>query len=145
MLSTFLVPSPRFPHPALSPLCRWELDLHPLTHIPHTYPKPHITPAESLSLRASSLYRIRCILSHWGLTRQSSDICEPQTSTCMLCGWWLSLWSEPSRLVDIVVLPYGVAMLLISFNPSPNSSIGAPDLSPMLGCKYLQLSQSAAG
>ena len=33
----------------------------------------------------------------------------------------------------------------ISFSLSPNSSIGIPDLSPIVGYKYLHLSQSAAG
>lgn len=31
------------------------------------------------------------------------------------------------------------------FNPSPNSSIGVPGLSPIVGSKYFHMSQSAAG
>ena len=34
---------------------------------------------------------------------------------------------------------------LHSFNPSASSSIGVSDLSPMVGCNYLNLSQSAVG
>ena len=37
---------------------------------------------------------------------------------------------------------YGVAIPFSSFNPSPNSSIDLSGLSPMVGCKYLHLSQS---
>ena len=36
-------------------------------------------------------------------------------------------------------MPFG------SFSPSLNSYIGVPDHSPMISCKYLHLSHSAAG
>jgi hypothetical protein len=36
-------------------------------------------------------------------------------------------------------------MLFSFFNPSPNSSRVVPELSPIVGCKKLQLSQSSAG
>jgi hypothetical protein len=39
----------------------------------------------------------------------------------------------------------GIAIPFGSFSPSPNSSIGVPELSSMVGSKYLHLSQSAAG
>jgi hypothetical protein len=44
---------------------------------------------------ASCLYR--CILFHWGQTKQSSSTYMPgsQTSPCMHVGWWLSLWELP--------------------------------------------------
>ena len=70
----------------------------------------------------------------------------PQASLCMLFGWFsVSRSSEGSELVDIVVLPMGVAIPFSSFNPTPNSFIVVLDLSPMVGCKYLHLSQSVAG
>jgi hypothetical protein len=48
--------------------------------------------------------------------------------------------------VDTVSLStYGVAIPFSSFSLSLKSSIGIPDFSPMVGCKYLHLSQSAAG
>ena len=47
------------------------------------------------------------------------------TSTCMLFGWWHSLWELPGLQVSwhccsscVVAIPFG------SFIPSPNSSIG---------------------
>ena len=50
-----------------------------------------------------------------------------------------------SRFVDTVGLPRGPAIPFSSLKPSPNSSTGVPDFSPMVGYKYLHLSQSAAG
>jgi hypothetical protein len=40
------------------------------------------------------------------------------------------------------VFLWGHALPFSFFNPSPNSNIGVPDFSPMVGCKYLHLSQS---
>ena len=40
---------------------------------------------------------------------------------------------------------YGVALLFSVFTPSANSTIGVLDFSPMVGYKYLHLSQSVAG
>ena len=48
-----------------------------------------------------------------------------------------------SGLVDTVVLPM-FAIPFSSFNPSPNSSIVVPDLSPMIGCKYQHLTRAAS-
>jgi hypothetical protein len=52
---------------------------------------------------------------------------------------------QESGLVETAGLPTGVALLLGIFHLSPNSVIGVSDFSPMVGCKYLHLSQSAAG
>ena len=60
----------------------------------------------------------------------------------MLFGWWLSLWELSGvQLVDTVVLPMG---LQSSSVPSV-LSIEVPDISPMVVCDYLHLSQSAVG
>ena len=40
---------------------------------------------------------------------------------------------------------YGVTLSSSFFNLSLNSTIGVPNFSSMVGCKYLLLSQSAAG
>jgi hypothetical protein len=50
-------------------------------------------PPVSSHPRASSLYIIRCMLSHWSQTRQPMiHMCwGPQTSLHILFGWWLSL------------------------------------------------------
>ena len=97
---------------------------------------------------ASRLYRIRHILSHWGQTRQflATYVPEPQTSPCMLFGWWLGLWELPGiRVSWDCWSSYGVTISFSSFSPSPNSFLGVSNLSPMHGCQYLCLSQSAAG
>jgi hypothetical protein len=64
---------------------------------------------------------------------------------CSLVGSSVSESSQRSRLVDTVGPPVG-----FSFPSGPsvlpsNSSIRVPDFSPMFGCGYLQLFQSAAG
>ena len=71
---------------------------------------------------------------------------RPPMSPCMFFGWWLSLWENtgfPYQWILLVFLwgchPFS------SFSPSPNSAIGVPYFSPMAGCKYLNLSQSADG
>ena len=66
----------------------------------------------------------------------------PPTSPHTLFGWWISLWELPGVQVSWHCWSsYGVAIPFSSFNPSPNSSIGVPDLSPVLACEYLHLSQ----
>jgi hypothetical protein len=70
----------------------------------------------------------------------------PRISACMLPSWWLSFWQLPEVWVSWDCWSsYGVALPFSFFNPSPNSTIGVPDFSPMVGCKHLHLSQSAAG
>ena len=60
---------------------------------------------------------------------------------CSLVGSLVYVSSQ--RLLYTVVL-YGVAITFSSFNPSPNFSIRVPDLSPVVGCESLHLSQSAS-
>ena len=63
------------------------------------------------------------------------------TSPCMLFEWWLSLWELPGFQVCWQCWSsYGANILISSFNPFPNCSIGVPGLSPMVVCKYLHLS-----
>jgi hypothetical protein len=101
------------------PFCLWE------GVPPPTY--SHLTSFPRLGIPfpgASSLYKIRNILSHWGQTRQSSTIYvwgggrggvgEAWTSSCILFGWWLHLWEVKGFwLVDTVVLCTGLASLSI--------------------------------
>ena len=65
-------------------------------------------------------------------------------SWCMLLGWWLSV-CEISRIWVSwdFWLSYRVTLLSF-FQPFPNSTSGLPNFSPLIGCKYLHLSQSAA-
>jgi hypothetical protein len=71
---------------------------------------------------------------------------EPQTSLCVLPVCWLSLLEIPGFWISwdcwssyVVALPFSF------FKPSPNSTIGIPDYSAMVECKYLALNQFAAG
>jgi len=65
---------------------------------------------------------------------------------CSLVGGSVSLWELSGiQVVDAVGFSYGVAISLRAIDPSSNSSIGVPDLCPILVCGYLHLSQSAAG
>jgi hypothetical protein len=51
----------------------------------------------------------------------------PGTSSCMLFGWWLSLWKLPGVQVSWHCwCSYRVVILFSSFCPSPNSLIGVP-------------------
>jgi hypothetical protein len=97
---------------------------------------------------ASSLYKIRHILSHWGQRRQSPYICEGghrPAHVCFLIGNSFSESSQGSRVVDTVGLPMGsLSPSALSVLP-PTSLWGVGGLSPMVGSKYLYLSQSAAG
>jgi hypothetical protein len=60
-------------------------------------------------------------------------------------AWWLCLLELPGVWVSWGCWSsYGVTLPFSFFNPSPNSTIGVPDLSPVVGCKHLHLPQSAA-
>jgi hypothetical protein len=80
--------------------------------------------------------------------RQGSPVLHmcrgPWTSPWMLFGWWLRFWKLPGVCINWHIWPsYGVAIPFSSFNPSSNSSIWVPDLSPTPDCVYLHLAQSA--
>ena len=69
-----------------------------------------------------------------------------RTSLCMLFGWWFCLCELPGVQVRWHYGAfYGITTCFTSFSPSSNSSIGVLDLCPMVGCKCLHMSQSAAG
>ena len=116
------------------PLCLWEGA--------HTHAHAHVY----LPLWASSLYRIRHILSHWGQTRQSSATYVPGAMDHpMYALWWLSLWELWGVHVNwYCCSSYGVVIPFSSFSPSPNSFTLVANLSSMVDCKYLHLSLSAA-
>ena len=110
---------------------------------PTTLNNPPSPQPSQASLWGKSLYRIRNILSHWGQTRQSSTkyLQGPRAKSCMLFGWWLSLWDLPVVQVSwFFWSSYGVAIPFSSSSPSSNHSILVPNLNPVVGCKYLHLS-----
>jgi hypothetical protein len=71
---------------------------------------------------------------------------EPWVPPCVLFGWWFipcELWRG---LVGWhCCSSYGVANPFSSSSPSPNSSIGVPMLSPMVGCEHPHLYWSDSG
>jgi hypothetical protein len=136
-----LVPPPSFIHSFPPTLCLWE-----------GAPSPRASPYPVVS----SLSRIRHILSPLRPDKAvlcymcTRAICTLQHTysdqTSMPFGWRLSLWELPGLQISWQCWsPCGVAITFRSFNPSSSSSIGIPDLSSMLVCKHLHLSQSAAG
>jgi hypothetical protein len=60
---------------------------------------------------------------------------EPLVPPCVLFGWWFSLWELWGVWLLYIVFPMGLQTPL----PSPNSSIGVPMLSPMVGCEHPHL------
>jgi hypothetical protein len=54
-----------------------------------SHPLPHLT---SKLPGASSLLRVRCIISEWTQTQKSSTVWGPHISWCMLSVWWSSVW-----------------------------------------------------
>ena len=89
-VSPFPLPSPKVLHLIPPPICLWEgaplpnHPPHPFTHSP-TYPYLTFpTPFPG----ASSVYRIRHILSHWGQKRQS--ICAGAMAQSMYTLWLMA-------------------------------------------------------
>ena len=79
-----------------------------LTQFPLPFSSERVPP----SSEASSLYRIRCVLSHWGQTRQSvlCYICargHRPAHVCSLVGGLVSGSSEEPGLVDTLGLLWG--------------------------------------
>ena len=92
----------------------------------------------------SSPSKVRPIFSHWGQTRQSLNIYLPAASDHSLVGGSVFGNSVSSPLVENAGFPIGSPSPLASSILDPNSAIGVPNFSPMVGYKYLPLSQSAA-
>ena len=130
-LSPLLVPLPRVYHSFPTPLCFWEGA--PLPGSP--FPGHQVSGFD---------------FSSPIVARQSSPLplmsSRPHTSLWMLFGWWLSLGELTGDQFSWHFWSfYGVSLPFSSFSSSPNSSICVPDHGPVVHCKYLHLSQSAAG
>ena len=82
-----------------------------------------------------------------GLGQSSLTEARPGSPLLVYALWLLThLWELIGVQVSWQCWPScGVAIIFRAFSPSPDSSIGVPDLSPMFGCECLYLSQSAAG
>jgi hypothetical protein len=69
----------------------------------------------------------------------------PHISWCMLPGWWSSVWEISGvQLNWNCWSSYRVALLLSFFQFPPNSTTGISSFCPLVGCKYLHLTLSAA-
>jgi hypothetical protein len=121
----------------------------------HTLPyptPPHLTPPYPARPPHSLGHQVPWGLGTSSLTeaRPGSPLvtmCQgPHISWCMLPGWWrrVSERSWGSRLVEIAGIPMGSPSLLNFFQLFPNSTIGVPDFSPLVGCEYLHLSWSVS-
>jgi hypothetical protein len=149
MLPPLLFLHPSVLYPVLSPLCLWE------GAPPH--PEPSNTPCTHPSYPTPTNIPLLGDIVFKGLgssflpeARQDSPLLpmcqEPRISRCRIFDWWLSLQLLGGvRVSWHCCSSYGVAVSFRSFCPSPNSSIGVPDLSPMDACECLHLSQSPAG
>ena len=70
---------------------------------------------------------------------------EPHISWYMLPGWWSSVWEILGVQVNWDCWSsYRVALLLIFFQLFPYSTTGVCSFCPLVGCKYLHLTYSAA-
>ena len=102
--------------------------MSPTTTTYCTRPLNSLGPPVSWGLRASSLTELRpgspLLCTCWG----------PRSSWYMLPGWWFSVWEISGVQVT----------LLLSFQLSPNSTTGVSSFCPLVGCKYLHLTLSAA-
>ena len=99
---------------------------------------------------ASSLLRVRWVFESSPTEVRPGSLLlymcwGPWTSSSMLSGWWLSVWEISGVRVNWDCWSsYGVTLPLSFFHPFSNSTTGVPNFSPMVGYKYLHLSQSAA-
>jgi hypothetical protein len=129
-----------------TPLCC--VCLSPL-HLPNSFAhlQPETSSAQIGDPEGVSLWhsRIRYIFSHW--SRPGSPLLcmrwglQP-ACVCYLVGSSVSGSSLGSGVSWNCWSSYGVALPFSFFKPSPNSTIGVHDFSPVVGCKYLHLTQS---
>jgi len=99
---------------------------------------------------------------HWSIQpsldqRPSLPLMPDKAILCYICSWnhgslhvyslvgGLVLRSSGGLVGWYCCSSYRVINPFISFNPSPNSSIGVPTLSPMVGCKHSPLYLSCSG
>jgi hypothetical protein len=140
----FISPSPVHPLPVpyLIPPpypCLHE-DVSTPTPIPHpTWPLNSLWPSVSWGLGASFLTKPRpgspLLYMCWG----------PHISWCMLPGWWYSVWEISEVQVNWDCWSsYRATVLLGFFQPFPHSTTEVSSFCPLVGCKYLHLTLSAA-
>ena len=95
--------------------------------------------------RASILLKVRYILSDQTQTRQSSDIYVLGASyQLVFASWLVTQCLRQSKLTETAGPPTGLPLLLSFLQPLPNSITWVSSFSPLVGCKYMHLTLSAA-
>jgi hypothetical protein len=127
-----------------------------LCHIPYLLPSdPHLQedvltshPTKTLQSLGSP---VSSELGSSSLTesRPSSPLLymcwRPHISWCMLPGWRLSVWEIAGVQVSWDCWSsYRITLLLSFFQPFPISTTGVTSFYPLVGCKYVHLTLSAA-
>ena len=124
--------------------------VHPPT-VPHPIPPPcplspwgcpHLT---SKFREASSLLRVRCIISEWTQTQQSSSVCVLGASyqlvhaACLVVQWLIDLGGGVQINWDCW-FSYRIALLLSFFQPWLIQQQGSVScFCPLVGYRYLHL------
>jgi hypothetical protein len=133
----------------ISPITFW------LFHIPYLHPThlstrgcPHSPPnLTSVIPGDSSLLRVRCIISEWTQTQQSSTVCELGASyqlTYAVCLLVQCLRDLGIQINWDCLSSYRITFLLSFFSAFPNSTTGVKCFSQLVECKYLHLTLAAA-
>jgi hypothetical protein len=125
---------------------------HPITppstphfekHVP-TPPPPHKTSPLSEN---PGISRVRCIFSDWVQTRKSFAGYVFEVSYQPVCAAWLVAQCLRDPQVQVswdLWSSYGVALLLSFFQLFSNSTTMVTSFCPLVECKYLYLTLSAA-
>jgi hypothetical protein len=120
---------------------------HTPPHLVSPRDYPHSPPNLTSKLPgASSLLRVRCIISEWTQTLQSSTVCVLEASYQLVYVAFLVVpmfeRSQESRLIETLGPPSGPPFSSASFS-LPQFNRGQL-LLPLFGYKYLHLTLSAA-
>ena len=96
----------------------------------------------------SILLMVKCIFSDWTQTWLSSALCVGgliSAGVCFLVSDPVSERSQGGRGAGWDLMSsYRIALLLIFFQPFPNSATEVSSFCPLFGCKYLHLTLSGA-
>jgi hypothetical protein len=113
--------------------------LLPTTLSPCGFPQP--LPHQTSKLPgASSLLRVRCIISEWTQTQKSSTACVlgGLISADVLFIWWSGVWEISGVQINWECWSsYRVALFLSFFQSFPNLTTGVSSFCPLVGCTCL--------
>jgi hypothetical protein len=122
----------------------------PPNHIPYLLPHLHLHTTRPLNSLGPPVSWGLCASSLTEPRPSSRLLCmcwRPHISWCMLPGWWSSVWESwgggGGRLIETAGSPTGLPspQFLSAF---PNSPTEVSCCCPLIGCKYLHLTLSAA-